>query len=312
MKIAVTGANGFVGKAVLANLEDRGIAAIPLVRRPSGIAGECVVGDLADGAISGDDISGAKAVIHLAARTHVMDDAATDPWAEYRRTNVEGTARLLDAAVAAGVERFVFMSSVKAVGEWSLPGEPLAPGTSPRPEDAYGVSKLEAEALVRERCEVAGMDWVILRPPLVHGPGVKGNLNRLARLVARGIPLPLASIRNSRSIVSVANLADAAVAACMADGACGRILHIADLSLSTPELVRAIARSERVKARLLPVPAWLLQAAGRLAGRSDEVSRLTGSLELETAPSQREMGWTPPLGGEAALARTLGGDGRDG
>lgn len=305
MKIAVTGANGFVGQAVLANLAARGIEAIPVVRRSSGIVGERVVGDLAGGGVSVDAIRGAKAVIHLAARTHVMDDPAIDAWPEYRKTNVEGTARLLDAAVAAGVERFVFMSSVKAVGEWSEPGLPLAPATMPRPEDAYGRSKLEAEALVKERCEAAGLDWAILRPPLVHGPGAKGNLNRLARLVARGIPLPLASIRNARSIVSVTNLADAAVTACLADGARGRILHIADLTLSTPELVRAIARSEGAKVRLVPVPAWLLQAAGRLAGRSAEISRLTGSLELDTASSERAMGWAPPIGGEAALGQTL-------
>lgn len=305
MMIAVTGANGFVGQAVLANLEQRGIAFRPLVRRSAGLRDERVVGDLAGGALSARDLSGVDAVLHLAARTHVMRDLAVDSLAEYRETNVVATGRLLDAASAAGVKRFVFMSSVKAVAERSSPGHPIGPDAAARPEDAYGQSKLEAEALVRTRCEAAGMDWTILRPPLVHGPGAKGNLARLAGLVRRGLPLPLASIRNARSIVSVENLADAAVTSCLSDVAAGQVLHIADLTLSTPELVRAVARSEGREARLVPVPAQLLRLAGKITGRGKEVDRLIGSLELETEASMAALHWQPPVDGGRALARTL-------
>ncbi|GAB5348735.1 NAD-dependent epimerase/dehydratase family protein [Alteriqipengyuania sp. 357] len=295
MKIAVSGATGLVGGEVVRQLGEAGHDAVPLVRRASGIPGEVLTGDLADGALTGEDLAGCDAVIHLAARTHVMHETASDPLAEYRRTNVKGTACLLDAAFAAGVRRFVFMSSVKAVGEWSRPGEPLRPDSEPRPEDAYGQSKLEAEALVRERCEAAGIGWTIIRPPLVHGVGVQGNLQRLVRLIERGMPLPFGAVRNARSVVSVRNLAAAAIAATHAGDAEGHVLHIADLTVSTPELIRELARPAGRGPRLLPVPPRLMAWAASLLGRGAEAQRLFGSLELETAPSWRALGMEPPF-----------------
>ena len=305
MKIAVTGANGFVGRAVLANLAARGVAARPLVRRPSGLPNECIVGDLADGSLDVAHLGDVNAIIHLAARTHVMNDDASDPMAEYRKTNVEGTRKLIETAISAKVGRIVFMSSVKAVGEYSLPGQPLGPDSEPRPEDAYGQSKLEAERLLQTLCDEAGMAWTVLRPPLVHGAGAKGNLARLAGLIRRGIPLPLGAIQNVRSIVSVENLADAAVTAALQGHSDGEILHIADLSLSTPQLARIIGQAEGRPARLFPVPPSLLKLAGKVTGTSAEVGRLTGSLELETLSSFRALHWQPPVDGTRALERTL-------
>ncbi|MXP10921.1 NAD-dependent epimerase/dehydratase family protein [Pseudoblastomonas halimionae] len=295
MKIAVTGANGFVGREVLRQLPQAGHSVVPLVRSASGLPGEVVTGNLDEGRLSAQDLAGCDAVIHLAARTHVMNETESDPLPEYRRANVEGTDRLLDAALAAGVGRVVFMSSVKAVGERSAPGAPLGPDTPPEPEDAYGQSKREAEGLVQQRCEAAGIGWTIIRPPLVHGEGAQGNLQRLVRLIERGLPLPFGAVRNARSIVSVRNLAAAAIAATDATDAAGRVLHIADLTVSTPELIRELGRAVGRKPLLVPVPPALMTAVASVLGRGAEVQRLFGSLELETASSWGALGLDPPF-----------------
>lgn len=301
MKIAVTGANGFVGRAVLARLAEAGVEGLPLVRRPCELAGERVVGDLADRGLTAEDLAGVSTVVHLAARTHVMNETSDDPLAEYRRTNVGGTAHLLEQAAQAGVERFVFMSSIKAVGEWSLPGEPLGPETEPRPQDDYGHSKLEAEALVKSVCEQADIAFKIIRPPLVHGRDAKGNLARLGSLLRTGVPLPLASLRNARSIVSVDNLADATVAACLTDRADGAILHIADLTVSTPQLIRLIGDATGQSARLFAFPPRLLRRLAQISGLGNVGERLFGSLELATGTSFAGLGWRPPVAGADAL-----------
>lgn len=305
MKVAITGANGFVGQAVYRRMQADGHVPLAIVRAPSGISGEVVSGDLAQARFVPGQLDGIDAVIHLAARTHVMDETAPDALGAYRAANVEGTRAILDAAIAAGAKRFVFMSSVKAMGERTQPGAPFTPETTPRPEDAYGVSKLEAETLVRERCEAAGVEWTILRPPLVHGPGVKANFARLVALVARQLPLPLGSLRNRRSIVHVDNLAAAAVQACQAPGAANRLLLIADATLSTPELIRAIATAAGVRARLVQIPPMLLNLAGRLTGKQAMVERLCGSLELDVAASWEALGSTPDLPPDAAIRQTV-------
>lgn len=305
MKVAVTGANGFVGRAVLARLAELGHEARALVRRPAGLRGEVVMGTLDGSAIAPEALGGADVVVHLAARTHVLDDTAADPAAAYRRVNVDGTRALLDAALAARVQRFVYMSSVKAAGEMSLPGEPLTAKSEPRPEDDYGITKLEAEHLVRQRCEAAGIAWTIIRPPLVFGPGVGANFERMISAVGSGFPLPLGSVRNRRSIIYVENLADATVAACRAEGAANQVLMLADQTLPLPELLRAIASAQGRRVRLFPVSPAFLRLAGRLTGKSGEVQRLCGSLEIDPKPAMALLDWAPRISFEEAIYATV-------
>jgi len=245
-------------------------------------------------------LEGARCVVHLAARTHVMSESAADPLAEYRRANVAATVRLAREAAAAGARRLVFMSSIKVNGESTQ--RPYTEADPPRPEDAYGVSKWETEQALAGVAAATGLEVVVLRPPLVYGPGVKGNFLRLMRLVARGVPLPLASVANRRSLIYVGNLADAVVAAIDAPGAAGRTLLAADAEdLSTPDLVRAIARSLGTRARLLPCPPALLNLGAALAGRRAVAARLTGSLQVDASALRRELGWRP----RATLAQGL-------
>ncbi len=293
-RVLVTGATGFVGAALCRSLADRGT----LVRRALHTAStaasrfeDALVGDI-DGATNWQSaLNGVDAIVHLAARTHVMDEHAADPLAAYRRINVEGTRALARAAREAGARRFVFLSSVKVNGEATC-GKPYSEDDAPQPQDAYGVSKLEAEIALRETG--AGLETVVLRPPLIYGAGVKGNFLRLMRAVERGLPLPLASIQNRRSLLSLNNLVDAIVACLDHPAAAGQTYLVADgASVATPELVRAIGNAMHKPARLLPFPAPLLRAAALLLGKSAAAARLTGSLEIDTRKLERELGWTP-------------------
>ena len=302
MKIAVTGANGFVGRELLRQASDAGHTVVPLVRSACGLPGEIVTGNLHESSLSASDLAGCEAVIHLAARTHVMNDTAEDPMGEYRRTNVDGTKAILELAIGAGVSRFVFMSSIKAIGERSRPGAPLEPDAAPKPEDAYGKSKLEAEKLVRKRCEAAPISWVILRPPLVYGPGVKDDFERLVGWIRRGVPLPFGLIENRRSLVDVRNLADAALLAATHPDAPGKAFMVADVTLSTPDLARKIGAAVERPARLISVPTALLRLAGAIAGKREMIERLCGTLELDVTRTKAVLGWRPRRSFERSLS----------
>jgi nucleoside-diphosphate-sugar epimerase len=313
LRILVTGASGFVGSALCPLLEARGHAVRRAIRASGSLpgAGETVsVGELSGETDWTGALAGVQCVVHLAARTHVLRERSLDPLAEYRRVNVEATRRLAAQAAAAGARRLVFASSVKVNGEES-PGRPFTEADDPRPQDAYGLSKREAEQALRALERETGLEVVVLRPPLVYGPGVKGNFLRLLQLVARGVPLPLASVRNRRSLIYVGNLADAILAACEAPQAAGRTYLVSDGEpVSTPELVRAIARALGVAPRLLPCPPALLRAAAALAGRGQEAHRLLGSLEVDGSRIARELGWRPRASlaeGLAQTARWFGG-----
>lgn len=243
-------------------------------------------------------------VVHLAARTHVLRDTDVDMLAAYRRVNVEGTRRLAQAAARSGVRRLVFVSSIKVNGEATV-DQPFTENDTPRPEDAYGISKWEAERAMSQIAADTGMEAVVLRPPLVYGPGVKGNLLQLLRVVARGWPLPLASIRNRRSLIFVGNLVEAIMAAAASPAASGNTYLVSDgEDVSTPELVRALARALNVPARLVPCPAVLLKCAARVIGRSDAAARLTGSLQVDSSNIRRQLGWRPHATLAAGLAET--------
>lgn len=304
MKVMVSGANGFVGRALCAHLGQRGLAAVPAVRRPAGFAGESVVGEI-DGATDWTAaLASCDAVVHLAARVHVMHDTAHDPLALYRATNTDATLNLARQAARAGVKRFVFVSSIKVNGE----GRDAAyrEADAPAPEDPYAISKWEAEQGLRQLAQETGLELVILRPPLVYGPGVRANFRRLLDLVARGWPLPLGAIVNRRSLLYLGNFVDAIRVCLEHPAAAGQTFLIDDgQPVSTPELIRAIAQAMARPARLLPVPAGLLARAGTLFGKRAAVERLTGSLWVDSALIRTRLGWTPPYSMAAGLAATV-------
>jgi nucleoside-diphosphate-sugar epimerase len=225
----------------------------------------------------------------------VLDETSLNLLETYRRSNVEVTRRLAEQASAAGVRRFVFLSSIKVNGE-TTPGTPFSESTLPAPQDAYGISKLEAENVLRTVCDQSKMEWVVLRPPLVYGPGVKGNFLRLMNLIARGVPLPLASIRNQRSLIHVDNLADAIVACIDTPAAAGRHWLISDgRDISTPDLIRILALGLNRRARLLHCPVTLLHLGAAFLRQRAAIARLTGSLAVDSSALRQALGWKPRI-----------------
>lgn len=304
MKVLLTGATGFVGRALHPLLRQAGYAVRVAVRRSlDGVDDQVVVGDIGPDTDWTAAVSGIDVVIHLAARVHQMKDTAPDPLAACRDTNTSGTERLARAAAVAGVRRFVFVSSVKAVGERSAPNRPWTEDMPAHPEDPYGLSKLEAEQALSRVAQQTGMEHVIVRPPLVYGPGVGANFGRLMRLVGRGWPLPLGCVNNRRSLIAVANLASALLACATHPAAAGRTYFVSDgEDVSSAELVRHIARALGRSPRLLPLPVPLLRLAGVLTGRSAAVRRLTESMVVDSARIRAELGWKPPVSMQQALA----------
>lgn len=299
MKLLVTGASGLVGRALCSALVGQGVA----VRAATRSAQPNVAG--LDGVSLGDmtaqtnwqaALSGISIVVHLAARVHVMHDDSADPLAEFRRVNVLGTLNLAQQAAAAGVRRFVFVSTAKVNGEQTLPGQPFTEADTPNPQDAYSLSKYEAEQGLRQIASQTGMQVVIIRPPLVYGPGVKANFAALMRAVRRGWPLPLARVRNLRSLVGLGNLVDFIITCAMHHAAANQTFLVSDgQDVSTPQLVRAMAQAMQQSARLLPVPLWLLHAAAGALGKAGAMQRLCGNLQLDISKARTVLGWQPPL-----------------
>ncbi|ABD06261.1 NAD-dependent epimerase/dehydratase [Rhodopseudomonas palustris HaA2] len=251
----------------------------------------------------GPALQGCDAVVHLGARVHVMNDGSADPLAEYRLTNVEGTMNLGRHA-AAHVRRFVFVSSVKVNGEETAPGRSISETDGPAPVDPYGISKLEAEIGLRT------LAWrepglVILRPPLVYGPGVRANFRTMMRWLHRGVPLPLGSIENRRSLIGVDNLVDVIMTSLVHPAAANQTFLVSDgEDLSTPALLTRLAAALEVRARLLPFPPVLLERLARLAGQGAAISRLQNSLSLEIGKARQLLEWTPPVSVDEGLRRT--------
>jgi nucleoside-diphosphate-sugar epimerase len=300
--VLVTGANGFIGRSLCDVLAASGRRVRRAVRMPvPGLPDAVPVGDIGPDTDWRTTLEGVSGVVHLAARTHVLRETATDSLAEYREINVSGTERLARSAAAVGVRRLVFVSSVKVNGERTKE-RPFTEDGAPRPEDNYGISKWEAEQALSRIAAATGLEVVVLRPPLVYGPGVKGNFLRLMNLVARGVPLPLGAVDNRRSFIYTGNLAGAIVKALDAPLAAGRTYLVSDgEDASTPDLVRGLARALGVKPRLLSLPLAALGLGATLAGKRVEFARLTGSLQADSSRIRRELDWQPPF----ALAQGL-------
>ena len=293
--VAVTGANGFIGKAFCARALARGRTLRRFVHEARA-ADDAIAFDLLTAGVEelAQRLAGVSTLVHLAGRAHVMDDAGRDAEAKYRDANERVTQRLAQAAVAAGVRRFVFASTVKVNGESSPRGRPFRADDAPAPEDAYARSKLAAERALTEAAHGSSMSIVILRLPLVYGPGARGNYRRLVEAVRERRVLPFGAIDNRRSLVGLANLLDAFDAALDAPPQFGGTHFVADAdSVSTPGLVRALARALGVAPRIIAVPLPLLRIAGALTGRSDAIARATGSLEVDATSFARSTGWRP-------------------
>ena len=311
-RIVVTGGSGFVGRKLCTELElhncnvSRTVRALlPLNSASSGLVH---VGQI-DGATPWlQTLQGAKIIIHLAARVHIMQDTMIDPLTAFRAVNVEGTLNLARQAAVAGVKRFVFVSTAKVNGESTQPDRPFTEVDIPNPQDAYSLSKYEAEQGLRRIAADTGMAVVIIRPPLVYGPGVKANFAVLMQAVQQGRPLALGSVNNRRSLVALDNLVDFIMICMTHPKAANQTFLVSDGNdLSTAELVRGLARAAGVAPRLLPVPVWALQAGAMLLGKEDEVQRLCGSLQVDISKARQLMGWRPPIVVDEGLRRAVAG-----
>jgi nucleoside-diphosphate-sugar epimerase len=310
MNILVTGSTGFIGRRLCSRLAAEGYLLRCAVRSLAQVQADdrICVGDIGPETRWKEGLSGIDAVVHTAAGTHVMAEQAVDPLDEYRRINVHGTLNLARQAAEAGVRRFVFLSSIKVNGERTLPDSPFTPDDVPAPEDSYGKSKLEAEQGLQQLAQQTGMDVVIIRPPLVYGPGVKGNFARMMRLVEKGVPLPLGAVRNQRSLVGLDNLVDLIVTCIDHPEAANQIFLAGDgEDVSTPELLRGLAKAMDKPARLIPLPAGVLMFGATLLGKRAVAQRLLGSLQVDISKTREMLGWEPLISVETALKEAVRG-----
>lgn len=306
-KFLVTGANGFVGGSLCAELYRRGYAVRAAVRSANLWVDDCervIVGSIDSGTNWSAALCGVDVVIHLAARVHVMNESAADPLAEFLRVNLYGTENLARQAARAGVKRLVYVSSIKVNGERTI--LPFTEMDEPNPQDPYGVSKYEAEQALHRVAAETGLQIVIVRPPLVYGAGVKGNFAQMVKVLRSGIPLPLASVRNLRSLIYVGNFVDALIVCATHPAATGQTYLVSDgEDISTPDLLRRLGAAMGHPARLLPCPVALLQFGGRLLGKSEQVERLLGALRVDNSKICCELQWSPPYSLQQGLCATV-------
>jgi len=297
--ILITGANGFIGSHLGETMVSRGFQVRGAVRGsanvPDGV--EIVtVGNINDTMDWTDALNGVDVVIHLAARVHVMKEASSDPLAEFLKANLRGTVNLAEQAVKAGVKRFVYVSSIKVNGEETIAGQTYSECDAPAPQDPYGISKWQAEQSLQRIEKDSGLEVVIVRPPLVYGPGVKGNFIRLLSAIDRGVPLPVAGANNERSLLFVGNLADALINCTLHPAAAGKTFLISDgLDISTGNLIGRIAASLGRESRSFYFPPVLLRIFATLLGRSAQIDRLFGSLRINNEKICADLDWKPPF-----------------
>jgi nucleoside-diphosphate-sugar epimerase len=311
--ILVSGASGFLGNAVVQALSAVGQPVLAVSRHlpisPPAKHGQLQwmsVGDINGHTEWQVALRGVRAIVHCAARNHVMAEDDGDALAAYREVNVVGTLHLARRAVQEGIRRFVFVSSIKVNGEQTPPGRPFNERSACAPQDAYGQSKAEAEQSLLALAAQTGLELVIIRPPLVCGPGVKGNVARLMKLVSSGVPLPLGAIRNRRSLIGLDNLVDLLIRCVDHPSAAGQTFLVSDgEDLSTPDLLRRIAAAMGRSARLVPVPVSLLRISGSVLGKRAELDRLIGSLQIDSSHTRDVLDWTPPVSVQECIRRMV-------
>ncbi|WP_444939332.1 UDP-glucose 4-epimerase family protein [Microbulbifer sp. JMSA002] len=302
-RVLLTGASGFIGSALLSALRSKRVKVLPVYRQE--VEGGLYVPRIDAETDWGSTLNNIDVVIHTAARVHVMQESAVDPLAEFRKVNLEGTLQLARQAASSGVKRFIFLSSIKVNGESTTGRGPFTAEEPSNPVDPYGISKKEAEDALLALAEETGLEVVVIRPPLVYGPGVKANFQSMMRWLQKGIPLPLGSINNRRSLVSVYNLIDLITVCIEHPNARNQVFLVSDgLDMSITDLLRRLSRSLRCRALLMPVPASVLIFTLSLLGKRAVADRLCGSLQVDIGKTMNLLDWQPPVSVEEGLAKT--------
>ncbi len=309
-RILVTGASGFIGGALCSQMLAHGLIVRGITRSirkfPVGVE-SMTVGEIDDTTDWQEALTGCSVVVHLAARAHVMAETAENPLAEFRRINMKGTLNLATQAARHGVRRFIFISSIGVNGAETF-ARPFSAGDLAAPHSSYAVSKHEAELALQALAVETGLEVVIVRPPLVYGPGAPGNFGSLMRWLQRGLPLPLGAIHNQRSLVALDNLVDLIVTCLTHPAAANQTFLVSDgEDVSTTELLRRMGQAMNLPARLIPVPAGLLEQAAALVGKRDMAQRLCGSLQVDIQKTRQLLGWKPLLTLDQGLKKAAEG-----
>tara|TARA_R110002049_G_scaffold224693_7_gene396433 strand:+ start:690 stop:1652 length:963 start_codon:yes stop_codon:yes gene_type:complete len=310
MKILVTGANGFVGNALVRqlladNYEVTGTVRSTESRLPEGVY-RFLIPNILDVTHWHTILESVNVVIHTAARVHVMDDSVADPLLEFRKVNVDATLNLARQAADAGVKRFIFISSIKVNGELTQLDQPFKPNDNYIPTDPYGLSKYEAEQGLLDIADETGLEVVIIRPPLIYGPNVKANFASMIKWVNKGIPLPLGVIHNQRSLVALDNLVSFIIHCIDHSKAANETFLISDgEDVSTTELLQKVASAFGKKARLIPVSVSLMTFMARLVGKGAMATRLFGSLQVDSSKARKLLDWQPVITMDEQLNKTV-------
>jgi len=303
--ILVTGATGFVGSRFCEVVIQHGWRVRRAVHQASGLPDEVVAGDVTGNTSWSEALKNVEIVVHIAARVHIMDDSATDPLSEFRKTNTEGTLNLAQQAAVAGVKRFIFISSAKVNGEMTPPGQSFKPDDEAIPTDPYALSKYEAEQGLLKLARETDMEVVIIRPPLVYGPGVKANFASMMKWINKGIPLPFGAIHNQRSLVALENLVSFIIHCIDHPKAKNEIFLISDgEDVSTTELLQKVAVALGKKSRLVPVPVSWMRFVAKLLGKEAVANRLFGSLQVDSFKARELLGWKPVITMDDQLKKT--------
>jgi nucleoside-diphosphate-sugar epimerase len=312
MKVAITGATGFVGRATMASAKSVGFEVIPLVRTPSRLENERIIGEINSDTDWANALSGVDVVVHLAAKVHVMAKSDAKPLAEFEEINTRGSINMIQQAITQNVKRIVFVSTIKVLGEQASAIAPFTSIAVPAPKDPYAISKYRAEKALRKIASESGIELAIVRPPLVYGANAKGNFKSIVKLVARGFPMPFGSLQNHRSLINVENLADFLVKCVSDEKANNGIFQPTDGEyISTSKLVRQIALAQNKRALLVPVPVFIMKLCLSLIGKSDIFERMAGDLCVDPIEVFNQLSWIPPYSFKEAIERSVSLQGSD-